>query len=438
MDYDFTLLHAYAIMYRSVAIFCFKGVICLEKRIIRLFIGTIVLLMSGLMYAWSVLSIPIKLDLPSINQGQISLVFSFAMASFCLGGLANGLLKILGRGKISIFLATILMPLGYIISSFTTDITHITVGYGILVGFSVGIVYAYILSNITYLFPGKQGIISGILLFGFGMSSLVFGPIYTKLVSGSPDLWRTLFRYYGIIMLAVLFLSAILIPDQNPKKDNIEDNTSTRPSSMVGTSAFWIIFLFCLIVSGTGLAIISQGANIVSTSIRNISPEKIALYIGIISISNGFGRILVGHLFDTLGYLFSMRFITITALSSQLLLILNMSIGSNTLLLIAFILLGISYGGAPSFNSAIAIKLFGQRYYSINLSLLNLQLLIASTFSTISGNLFDKYNSYLPTFYLSIGAVLIAFILIYFMQKSVETMEKSEEKNIRHEQAQKA
>lgn len=411
----------------------------MEKKIIKLIVGTIVLLMSGLMYAWSVLSIPIKLDLPSINQGQISLVFTFAMASFCLGGLANGLLKISGRGKISILLATILMPIGYILSSFTIDITQITIGYGILVGFSVGIVYAYILSNITCLFPGKQGIISGILLFGFGMSSLVFGPIYTKLVSGSPDMWRTLFRYYGLIMLAALVISAILIPDQNPKKDSNTDDRSTNPSTMIRTSAFWIIFSFCLIVSGTGLAIISQGANIVNLSIKNISQERIALYIGIISISNGFGRVLIGHVFDTLGYLYSMRIITITALLSQILLILNMSIGSNALILLAFILLGISYGGAPSFNSAIAIKLFGQRYYSINLSLLNLQLLIASTFSTISGNLFDRYNSYLPTFYLSIGAVLLAFILIFLLQKSVKTVENSVfQKNATKEQPQKA
>lgn len=411
----------------------------MEKKIIKLIVGTIVLLMSGLMYAWSVLSIPIKLDLPSINQGQISLVFTFAMASFCLGGLANGLLKISGRGKISILLATILMPIGYILSSFTIDITQITIGYGILVGFSVGIVYAYILSNITCLFPGKQGIISGILLFGFGMSSLVFGPIYTKLVSGSPDMWRTLFRYYGLIMLAALVISAILIPDQNPKKDSNTDDRSTNPSTMIRTSAFWIIFSFCLIVSGTGLAIISQGANIVNLSIKNISQERIALYIGIISISNGFGRVLIGHVFDTLGYLYSMRIITITALLSQILLILNMSIGSSALILLAFILLGISYGGSPSFNSAIAIKLFGQRYYSINLSLLNLQLLIASTFSTISGNLFDRYNSYLPTFYLSIGAVLLAFILIFLLQKSVKTVENSVfQKNATKEQPQKA
>lgn len=411
----------------------------MEKRILRLVIGTIVLLMSGLMYAWSVLSIPIKLDLPNINQGQISLVFTFAMASFCLGGLANGLLKLSGKGKLAILLATILMPLGYIVSSFTVGITQITIGYGILVGFSVGIVYAYVLSNITCLFPGKQGIISGILLFGFGMSSLVFGPIYTNLVSSSPDMWRTLFRYYGIIMFVALILSAILIPDQNPKKESSEDSASTSPSTMVKTNAFWIIFLFCLIVSGTGLAIISQGANIVNLSIKNISQERIALYIGIISISNGFGRIIVGHVFDTLGYLFSMRIITITALLSQILLIINMSIGSNALILLAFILLGISYGGSPSFNSAIAIKLFGQRYYSINLSLLNLQLLIASTFSTISGNLFDRYNSYLPTFYLSIGAVLLAFILIYLLQKSVKNMEKIDyQKNPSNEQPQKA
>ncbi len=411
----------------------------MEKRILRLTVGTIVLLMSGLMYAWSVLSIPIKLDLPNINQGQISLVFTFAMASFCLGGLANGLLKIKGKGKLALMLATVLMPAGYIISSFTSDIIQIAIGYGILVGFSVGIVYAYILSNITCLFPGKQGIISGILLFGFGMSSLVFGPIYSKLVSDNPDMWRTLFRYYGIIMLFALVLSAILVPDQTPKKVSTEDNTSTSPREMVKTGSFWIILVFCLIISGTGLAIISQGANIVNTSIKDISPERIALYIGIISISNGFGRILVGHVFDTLGYPFSMRIITITALLSQILLILNMSVGSNVLIIIAFVLLGISYGGAPSFNSAIAIKLFGQRYYSINMSLLNLQLLIASTFSTISGNLFDRYNSYLPTFYMSIGAVLIGFMLVFLLQKSVKTSEEViNPKNLTKEQPQKA
>ena len=46
-----------------------------------------VLLMSGMVYAWSVFSSAIGAEFPSWSKASLSLTFTLVMVFFCLGGL---------------------------------------------------------------------------------------------------------------------------------------------------------------------------------------------------------------------------------------------------------------------------------------------------------------------------------------------------------------
>ena len=63
------------------------------SRWIYVAVGCVVLLFSGLVYAWSVLSGPIAAEFPHWSTAQLSLTFTIVMSFFCLGGLTCGALS---------------------------------------------------------------------------------------------------------------------------------------------------------------------------------------------------------------------------------------------------------------------------------------------------------------------------------------------------------
>lgn len=393
---------------------------------IKIISGCIAMLLIGALYAWSVLSGPIGQELNFLSQADLSLVFSIAMASFCIGGLISGFMKLNGRGNWAIIIASILSLSGYVLSARATGLFELNLGYGFFVGMGTGLAYNYILSNASNLIPSKQGVLSGSLLFCFGLSSLLIGQIYARLIEGTGVSWRNFFIIYGIITFVFLILLKFLLPNQDLNlKSDYSDSKSLNSRQMLATKTFWALSFWQLLMSAVGLAIISQGANIVNESTFEISTGFIALSVGLLSIANGFGRILNGLLYDRRGYFLSMTFFTLVMMVGQFILLLNNNIKSFSLLLIGFILIGLAYGACSNNSSAFVHRIFGPQYYAINLSIINLNLLLASFGSTISGELFDTYGSYMQTFILSI-VISVVCLLIVIIIKSLLRNDKLE------------
>lgn len=63
------------------------------NRWIYAVIGVIVLLLAGLIYAWSVLVIPIANEFTNWSHTSLSLTFTICMTLFCIGGLIGGILQ---------------------------------------------------------------------------------------------------------------------------------------------------------------------------------------------------------------------------------------------------------------------------------------------------------------------------------------------------------
>lgn len=62
-----------------------------KKRWLYAGVGTIILLLAGLVYAWSVIASPLAAYFTEWSQAQLSLTFTICMSFFCFGGLAGGL-----------------------------------------------------------------------------------------------------------------------------------------------------------------------------------------------------------------------------------------------------------------------------------------------------------------------------------------------------------
>ena len=143
-------------------------------RWLQLVLGTIVLLVLGSLYAWSTYRGTLMEEFGwTVSSAQMT--FSISMMTFCLGGLFSGIITKRIGIKIPAVLSAVLMFAGLFMASKIVSLGGLYVSYGVLYGFGVGIGYNVIMGTIVKWFPDKTGLCSGILLFGFGISSLIVG-----------------------------------------------------------------------------------------------------------------------------------------------------------------------------------------------------------------------------------------------------------------------
>ena len=163
------------------------------NRWIYAVIGVIVLLLAGLIYAWSVLVIPIANEFTNWSHTSLSLTFTICMTLFCIGGLIGGILQKKIDVKINVWASGILFFVGFFIASKAQNIITLYMGYGVLAGFASGLAYNSVMSTMSKWFPDKQGLISGILLMGFGLGSFIIGKVYQAYTPSTIGGWRISF-----------------------------------------------------------------------------------------------------------------------------------------------------------------------------------------------------------------------------------------------------
>ena len=160
------------------------------SRWIYVAVGCVVLLFSGLVYAWSVLSGPIAAEFPRWSTAQLSLTFTIVMSFFCLGGLTCGALSARISPRIFLWISALLFLAGFLLTASMRSLPMLYVGFGVVCGLASGFSYNAVLGTVGAWFPDKQGLVSGILLMGFGLSSFLIGKLYQRFTPTAIGSWR--------------------------------------------------------------------------------------------------------------------------------------------------------------------------------------------------------------------------------------------------------
>lgn len=401
-------------------------------------IGVLVMLFAGLVYAWSVLARPIGEFFTTWSSTQLSFTFTLCMMFFCLGGLITGILSKKYEPKLMLKISAILFLIGFVVSSRSNNIITLYIGYGVIAGLASGIAYNSIMGNITKFFPDCPGLISGILLMGFGFGSFIIGKVYQSLTpSGAGvDKWRTSFLVFGIILFAVIFVASFIVRKPNSKEikeisklivkdgnDKEKEEINLTPHEMLKEKSFWLFFTWAILLSAAGLAVVSQASGIVMEVDKNCSAGTVSTVVGLISIFNGVGRVIFGGLFDKIGRLKTMMLNNILFVIAIVVIMLSISTKQFSFIILGFIAMGLSYGGVTPTNSAFVSAFYGSKNYSVNLSLVNMNLLIASFGSTIAGSLYDSSGSYFSTLIAMIAAVAVGIIITFMIRENKKIVE---------------
>ena len=389
------------------------------NRWVYAIVGVIVLLFAGLVYAWSVLSTPIAAEFTGWTKAQLSLTFTLVMILFCIGSLLCGLLAGKLSAKNAVRVSAVLFLAGFFIASRCQSPLTLYLGFGLLCGLASGLAYNGVMSTMVKWFPDKPGLISGVLLMGFGGGSFLIGKLYQAWTPAGIGGWRTSFVVLGIICCVVLAVCSFFfvapgadftVPAGKGGRAVAALREDIKPAVMLKRPAFWLYYVWAIAVSAAGLALISQASGVVWEASADQTAASVATIVGLISICNAVGRVLFGGMYDKFGRSLSMQLVNGLFILTSVVLLLAMSSRSVVVVIIGFVIGGLAYSGVTPTNSAFCRAYFGPTSYPVNFPLINSNLIFASFGSTISGALYDASGSYSSTFFLIIGLAVAGIL----------------------------
>ncbi len=374
--------------------------------------STMILLLSGLMYAWSVIKIYLLEAFPGWTAAQCSMCFTITMCCFCFGGFFGG--KCSGKlgNTWTVRIAGALLAAGYALCSALpnfaaeTALTVLYAGFGVLGGLGTGMVYNAAVSGATRWFPAKTGTVSGILLLGFGFGSMAMGALI-QAIEPAIGIWNV-FLVLAALLLAVLWGGSFLYvrAPESAKASGAGKDTDLTPGQMLKTPSFWLYFLWNLTLSASGLLVINSAANI------SVYYGAAAIVGMLVSVANGGLRPVIGVMADKLGLSRSLLVMNVVLLCAGALLLATGLTGSRVTMVAGLILIGVVFGGGVTVSSAVIHDLYGHTHYAVNFSLSNFCSIPASFVGPlVAGALQDRAGGdYTTTFamLIALGAVSLA------------------------------
>jgi OFA family oxalate/formate antiporter-like MFS transporter len=382
-----------------------------KNKWLMLSAGTALMVIMGLIYAWSIFRAPLSAVFPDWTPTQLSLTFTLSMVFFCLGGFGAGRLAPRIGHRWVLVAAGVMLAAGFAILSFYdaadggASLVRLYLCYGVACGGAIGLGYNCVLSAVTRCFPGQVGVASGVLLMGFGLGGLILG----SLVDYLAKVWdlRAIFRFLGGLMFAVLVASSFVIrpPAAAAGAGAAGDSGDRTTSQMLRTAAFWFFAAWMIAISSAGLLIINSAATI-SAAFGG------AAVLGlIVSVFNGLGRVVFGALFDRVGRVPAMMLATGVMLAAGVVLILAAVTESLALVFVGLPLVGIAYGAAPTITSATVTEFYGPTHYGSNLATINFAIIPAAMLGPLIASRLQESSggSYTSTFAMVGIIAVVAF-----------------------------
>ena len=393
------------------------------KRYLYLVVGTVALLFAGTVYAWSILKVPLAQNF-GWTVPQLTVNFTLTMSFFCLGGILGSLLNKKIGLRNTLIISAVLSGAGFIFTSFLSgnSIAMLYIFYGIICGLGIGIAYNNIISTVNQWFLDKKGFSSGILLMGYGASSLVIGTIAAKTIASANFGWRNTYLSIGIALFVVLFACAMVLKTR--VFDTVNKTTDTTIlqvkdytlAEMLKSLSFWKALAVIIFLAACGNTVISIAKDI---SLASGLTETLAVtMVGILSVCNGLGRIICGLIFDKFGCKKTMIYADVLTIIAGIV-ILTAVINSSVLLCIAGLcIVGLSFGCCPTISAAFIADFFGKKNYNLNYSVFNLNLLIASLIASVESYLLAVSGGYTVPFVVLIALAVVALGITLSIKKA--------------------
>lgn len=378
------------------------------------FSGTGINLALGMLYSWSVINAYISAPAVDPKTGvanlttwgysaaQGSLPYSVALGVFAIVMVFAGRAQDKFGPRLVATIGGAMMGLGLIVASLASktmspdqSIWLLVLGFGVLGGAGIGLGYASTTpAAVKWFPPSKKGLITGIVVAGFGLASVYVSPMTTWLLAKKVSFYffeinglglgvAKTFLIEGIFFFAVTVVLAQFL--KNPPKDYVAveaapkaDAPAARKAApktahrdytwqeMIKTPQFYILWTMYAFVSFAGLMIIGHMAKIYKVQMPSDAVVLGFLLVAILAIGNASGRVIAGIVSDKIGRPMTMMVFFISQAVFMGILFIS---GSPAILAVAAFGVGFNYGANLTLFPANTADFFGVKNLGVNYGL---------------------------------------------------------------------
>lgn len=405
-----------------------------KKGWIVVFSGMCLNLALGVLYAWSIFG---KQFTEAVDKGgfgwtktEAALPYTIAIACFALMMVPAGRLQDKIGPKIVATAGAILTAAGLIVTSFASpdNIIPALVGFGALAGTGFGLGYAAATPAAIKWFPAeKKGLITGIVVSGFGLAPVYIAPLSKYLLANYGI--NTAFRMLGIgFAFVTIFVAQFITNPMLPKVASKNNTPSilTRKDfgwdEMLKTPSFYLLWLEYACAATAGLMIIGHLAKIVALQSNNTI--KIGfMFVALLAVFNAAGRLLAGLVSDKIGRIKTIFLVCVTQavvmfFFSKFSTVLQFTIGSAVV--------GFSYGACLSLFPSTTADYWGTKNLGLNYGIMFTAWGVGGVFGPLlAGKLADLNGSYATAYLIASGLMLVAAALTFVTKAPVRVEETS-------------
>jgi OFA family oxalate/formate antiporter-like MFS transporter len=417
------------------------------------FAGAACNLCLGILYAWSVWK-KVLVDKPKadlgqlmtgINEGWPYLTDSQGTFAYFVCGLFFAFFMIPGGRiqdkygpKVGAMLGGLFLAAGCIFAGLMKSYMGLMIGFGMLGGIGMGIGYAASTpAALKWFGPHRRGLISGIVVAGYGAAAIYIAP-----------LGQYLMDHYGIsasfIGLGIIFAVVVVLAGQllsNPPEGYVPPASHANPpsgSTPKGTPAApavdwlppemmsrWQYYALTFMFIGSaqsGLLVIANAAPILGKTAGQL--EFFAANAWIIAAFGGavnaLGRVGTGTYSDKIGR--SNAYMLNGLISALFLLSAPFIIRMESVPLL-FLAVGVAYwqyGGGLAIMPAFTADFFGSKNLGANYGFVFIGWGLGFLMPLIAAYIKDYTGSYDLSFYISAGVLVTAVALCRFVKKPVK------------------
>lgn len=414
--------------------------------------GMLIQLCLGIIYAWSVFTVPLTKAIENGGKGftasQSAWIFSVGLFTFSVFMIVSGrlMMRQISTKKLAA-IGGFLLGLGYVIAGFSGGgFISLLLSIGVLGGAGIGLAYAVPLKIGISWYPDKVGLVSGLAVAGFGFGATFWikaagawfgGGLLQNLSVFNLSGLESTFVLYGIILIVCVLLGAmvmVLPPDDyvpegwNPKTDALDpefESIDVHSSEMLRTPQFRLLFSMFLLSAFAGLMVIYCiklfGIDALSAKSAAEASVIAGTAMAVYAILNGLGRILYGKVSDIFGRKKTLR---LMMLFQAIMMAAFFWLGHSALgLIIGAGIIGLNFGGNFALFPAATAVYFGKKNIGENYG----WVFLAYGFAGIIGPLFAGFvkdmsgsatgiDFWLIPFLSAAGACLLAMVLTFFLK----------------------
>ncbi len=346
------------------------------NRWLILVAGVLVQLAIGAVYAWSVFAKALQSDEAfGWSKSKAAVPFSVVIGMIFIGSYIGGRIQDARGPRVVAMTGGIIYAVGVILASFAQSpdaFWLLVLGYGVIGGFGLGMVYIVPIAMLQKWFPDKPGLITGLAVAGFGFGAVVTAPVGQALIDRTPSVPTKAFLWLGIGYLVILLVCTSFFrnPAVTPSAAATAGTPGTQgragtadalagrdfePNEALHTGQWYLLTAILTMSVTAGISLIAVAAGTAS-DVAGYSAVAAAALVGVLGLFNGAGRIFWGWLSDHIGKM--PAFLGILGIQGVCLLLIPHA-SNKALFAVLAALVYLCYGGGFGTMPSTAGKFFG-------------------------------------------------------------------------------